>query len=1369
MLDQLLGNDLASVLVDELGVPLVVTDKADYAPGETATITASGFMLGAAIEFGIADDPNDPGNDGDADIYQPFSVTDGGAGDLDGMVNGQVVTTWFVPTDNNDTGSGIPDALNATLNLTATSTSGQTAATAFTDSSGSYTIKWYAADPTINSAPFLPTYQKLTPSEYIALFGAYPTGSATDPLPNAEAYASPAIASNLDAVTSLAPSSLELGQIVPFFIEIVVNGSTAPENGIITITPEWLTKTTSGGNFGFDPTYGVLAAFVDKGDPQYTDTGTVATVTGSNTTILGTGTNNERIHSDITVSGLNDGDKVIVEAWVVLKNSIPSGVTGNVQTNIFGAKTASGSTISAGNQTVPLLRVGEFFSSNADLSVIKSDGSDAATNLANLTANPDVDPTNLKPGDIFTYTILAKNNSTNTVANTVVVTDTLDLNVEFVSASNSGTFADNAAAADTVTWSIGALSPGQEQILTITVKVKDTAPTSSTTQDLLNSVRITSITSDPNTANNTNAEPTNIVAFSPNLSITKAAVITPIDTDGKIDSPTDDILYTVTVSNTGNQTLTNVVVTDPLAVTTLNPTGQIGTIASFAVGASQNFTFTYDVMQTDIDNNGGGDGDVDNIATATSTQTGLVTASTETPILQNPVLTITKAAVITPIDTDGKIDSPTDDILYSVTVSNTGNQTLTNVVVTDPLAITATNPTGQIGTIASFAVGASQNFTFTYDVMQTDIDNNGGGDGDVDNTATADSDETNPVTASTETPILQAPALTIAKAAVITPSDADGKIDSPADDILYTVTVSNTGNQTLTNVVVTDPLAITATNPTGQIGTIASFAVGASQNFTFTYDVMQTDIDNNGGGDGDVDNTATADSDETNPVTASTETPILQAPALTIAKAAVITPSDADGKIDSPADDILYTVTVSNTGNQTLTNVVVTDPLAITTTNPTGQIGTIASFAAGTSQNFTFTYDVTQTDIDNNGAGDGDVDNIATATSTQTGLVTASTETPILQSPAIDIEKLVSIDGGLTFVDADTAQGPTLNQGTDPIFKFIVTNTGNVTLSNITVSDSDFDLNGAASGTSISIATLAANNNAVGGPDESSFTFTAPWQAGQHTNTATASTTFNGAIVRDSDDANYFGQTPPAGPGVRTPGFWINTTWQKFWDGIQGNEPSQKSQPNFPKSDLLFAPYTNTADPNQGKVLDPVTATYKTGILVGDFNRDGITNAGENTLFYTTGQAIQILNASNKELQDARYILDRSLVASWLNYLAGNPIETTAVGDQDTKYYIKEAIDWLQAVTPDQNGDKKGDGFLSGLSAISEPLGAAPNSPAIAAKSSYWSTGISSPPPSPYSSNTGVSYGVDAGSIIHTALDNYNNLGTGATGAFYGG
>ena len=102
----------------------VTTDRADYAPGSTATIVVDGVNSGNSVAFQVADLAGDPGINGIADVYAPFSVTDGGPGDADGLANGAVVTQWQVPSDGSATG--------ATLQLTATSGS-QTAITTFSD------------------------------------------------------------------------------------------------------------------------------------------------------------------------------------------------------------------------------------------------------------------------------------------------------------------------------------------------------------------------------------------------------------------------------------------------------------------------------------------------------------------------------------------------------------------------------------------------------------------------------------------------------------------------------------------------------------------------------------------------------------------------------------------------------------------------------------------------------------------------------------------------------------------------------------------------------------------------------------------------------------------------------------------------------------------------------------------------------------------------------------------------------------------------------------------------------------------------------------------------------------------------------------
>src|SRR5262249_7488303 len=132
----------------------------------------------------------------------------------------------------------------------------------------------------------------------------------------------------------------------------------------------------------------------------------------------------------------------------------------------------------------------------------------------------------------------------------------------------------------------------------------------------------------------------------------------------------------------------------------------------------------------------------------------------------------------------------------------------------------------------TLAVGASLSCTGTYTVTQADIDDNGDGDGDIDNTVTADSDETPEDTASAEVPLIHLPSLSIDK------TDNDASFDSVGDVINYGITVTNTGNVTLTNVLVTDALAAGLDCDAGTAGqqvTIPSLAVGAHVDCTASH------------------------------------------------------------------------------------------------------------------------------------------------------------------------------------------------------------------------------------------------------------------------------------------------------------------------------------------------------------------------------------------------------------------------------------------------------------------------------------------------------------------------------------------------------
>jgi hypothetical protein len=152
-------------------------------------------------------------------------------------------------------------------------------------------------------------------------------------------------------VESLVPGNLFLGQIVPFEIKISVTGLESPEDGNIQFTAGWSTETNSGGNFGFDATIGVLAAFVDTADGAHNDPGEDASVSSFSWSIV----NGDEIQGVFDITGLNDGDEVVVEVWVVIDNNFPSaGVTGNVVSRLIDATTSRGDGINTVTETIPM-------------------------------------------------------------------------------------------------------------------------------------------------------------------------------------------------------------------------------------------------------------------------------------------------------------------------------------------------------------------------------------------------------------------------------------------------------------------------------------------------------------------------------------------------------------------------------------------------------------------------------------------------------------------------------------------------------------------------------------------------------------------------------------------------------------------------------------------------------------------------------------------------------------------------------------------------------------------------------------------------------------------------------------------------------
>ncbi|GAA1159111.1 hypothetical protein GCM10009606_41290 [Nocardioides aquiterrae] len=491
------------------------------------------------------------------------------------------------------------------------------------------------------------------------------------------------------------------------------------------------------------------------------------------------------------------------------------------------------------------------------------------------------------------------------------------------------------------------------------------------------------------------------------------------DLDGNGPDKGDKITYSFKVTNIGTVTLNPVTVTDPKVGPVTCPTGALAPGASVSCTAVQ-----YVLTQADVDA-----GKVENTATAHGTPPSgpevTDTDSTSTPVPAYPGIVLHKSAGAV-VDGDGNGPDAGDTITYSFQVTNTGNVTLNPVTVSDPKLGAITCPTGAL------APGGSVSCTpKSYTLTQADVNA-----GKVDNTATATgtppSGPNVTDTDSTTTSVPAAPSIHLEKTAS-TIDDVDGNGPDAGDKITYSFTVTNTGNVTLNPVTVNDPkLGGAITCPSGAL------APGAHVTCTDrTYTLTQADVNA-----GTVDNTATATgtppSGSNVTDTDATSTPVAPSASINLVKTASAV-HDVNGNGIDDGDTVVYTFTVTNTGNVTLTNITIADPKVGPVTCPSGPL------APGASVDCTpRTYTLTQADVDH-----GSVENTATVTgTTPSGGTVTDDDSRTVDLPSTGSIQLSKTAGAVTDLDGN---GP--DAGDTITYSFQVTNTGNVKLDPVTVSD----------------------------------------------------------------------------------------------------------------------------------------------------------------------------------------------------------------------------------------------------------------------------------------------------------------------------
>lgn len=188
---------------------------------------------------------------------------------------------------------------------------------------------------------------------------------------------------------------------------------------------------------------------------------------------------------------------------------------------------------------------------------------------------------------------------------------------------------------------------------------------------------------------------------------------------------------------------------------------------------------------------------------------------------------------------------------------------------------------------------------------------------------------------------------------------------------------------------------------------------------------------------------------------------------------------------------------VTNTGNVNLTNVQVMDSVY-------GLIGTAANLKPGISIEYIYVGIWAP----------GAQNNITTASGDAGGQTISDTSFANwvgieISIPAIKVQKLVSSNGGITWLTTNSPTGPLVLEGTNVTFYYLVTNTGNVPLTNVEINDNAYGL-------------VLGPMNLNAGATASVIT-TQPWLLGQQTNITTATGDFEGATVSAQDTAYWFG------------------------------------------------------------------------------------------------------------------------------------------------------------------------------------------------------------------------------------------------------
>lgn len=402
------------------------------------------------------------------------------------------------------------------------------------------------------------------------------------------------------------------------------------------------------------------------------------------------------------------------------------------------------------------------------------------------------------PGGIITYTITVTNTGTSAI-NDLEVTDQLDNNLTFVSASSGGTHATGV-----VTWLIPNLAARASRTLTLVVSVANTMITG----DVVSNTASAASPDFPAGPAISNTATVNVVERAA-IEIFKISNVIIVQAGG-------EIVYSINVFNAGPNPARNVIIRDPLPegttfVSATNEGTLIEGVVTWNIPQIQAGETIIVQLRIKVDPNLREGTIITNTANASSVTDPSSPKSSndvEVSVLRgiSAILGITKEANSATVTLG-------ENITYSIRVSNTGNTFATAITITDVL------PAGTSFVSANFG-GLHQNGVVTWNIgiispgqtltltLVVNVNDTLPAGTQITNTAVVASlsDPETPLTSNPSVVEVEEPVPNI----LITKRAASTEVIA-GSDLVYTITVLNTGTAAATSVVVTDDLPIGTT------------------------------------------------------------------------------------------------------------------------------------------------------------------------------------------------------------------------------------------------------------------------------------------------------------------------------------------------------------------------------------------------------------------------------------------------------------------------------------------------------------------------------------------------------------------------------